>query len=133
MRNQKTALIAEETDSLMQDSIMGSVSKDSIEINTKAPEKEYLPSISENRIDISEDSIQQKSISALNDVLHVQLDENDPIRKLQKYFGGANHDTYGDGRESQSAGYSAVTNQRRKAPKHKNYIMQRYENQKKIR
>ena len=55
----------------MQDSIMVSNSKESVGMQVKATGKEYLPSISENKIDLTEDSIQKKSISALNDVLAV--------------------------------------------------------------
>ena len=70
MKNQKTVIAVEETDSLMQDSIMRSNSKESIEVNT-VQGKEYLPRIDENQLDLTDNSIQKKSIDTINDVLAV--------------------------------------------------------------
>ena len=70
MKNQKTVIAVEETDSLMQDSIMRSNSKESIEVNT-VQGKEYLPRIDENQLGLTDNSIQKKSIDTINDVLAV--------------------------------------------------------------
>ena len=51
----------------------------------------------------------------------LRLDERDPIRKLQQYFKDTHY-----GHEYDDSGSRMV--KRQKAPKHKNYIMQRYEN-----
>ena len=50
----------------------------------------------------------------------MQLDETDPIRKLQQYFkkGPYGHDYTDDG---------VRIPKKYKAPKHKNFVMQRYE------
>ena len=50
----------------------------------------------------------------------LELDESDPIRKLQQFFqnGPYGHDYADDGTRLPK---------KYKAPKHKNYIMQRYE------
>ena len=96
-RNYKKAPQDPEDDSLMQDSILRSNSKESGELAAKSPEKEYLPSIKESKLDLTEESSRRKSIEEYAQEA-ILLDENDPIRKLQKYFGGAST-PYEDGRD----------------------------------
>ena len=55
----------------MQDSIMRSNSKESVEMKAAQNNKEYLPRIDENKLGLTEDSIQKKSIDTINDVLAV--------------------------------------------------------------
>ena len=58
----------------------------------------------------------------INDAL--KLDEHDPIRKLQMFFNGGKEVEFGLGDRKEKP--------LPKAPKHKNFIMQRYENKTKM-
>ena len=119
-----------ESDSLMQDSILRTLSKESAEPAASAA-KEYLPSIKESTQDLAGESSRRKSVEAYTQEA-ILLDENDPIRKLQKYF-GPGHAAYDDGGDGHSAPQSRLGSRKWRAPKHRNYIMQRYENRRRIK